>query len=49
MNGVKDDELHTIERVIASPDEDAIGGTATYCIGCGSCAVDNARDFAQIG
>ena len=39
MNGVKDDELHTIERVIASPDEDAIGGTATYCIGCGSCAV----------
>lgn len=25
MNGVKDDELHTIERVIASPDEDAIG------------------------
>ena len=39
MNGVKDDELHTIERVIASPDEDAIGGTATYCIGCGSCAI----------
>ena len=50
MNGVKDDELHTIERVIASPDEDAIGGTATYCIGCGSCAViDGAADvFLEI-
>lgn len=28
----------TIEHVIQSPDRDAIGGEATYCIGCGSCA-----------
>ena len=28
----------TIERVIQSPDQDAIDGEATYCIGCGSCA-----------
>ena len=27
-----------IERVLQSPDQDAIGGEATYCIGCGSCA-----------
>lgn len=39
MTGVKNDELHTIERVISSPDADAIGGAATYCVGCGSCAV----------
>lgn len=25
MTGVKNDELHTIERVISSPDADAIG------------------------
>lgn len=27
-----------IEKVIQSPDQDAIGGEATYCIGCGACA-----------
>lgn len=27
-----------IERVISSPDQDAIGGNATYCVGCGTCA-----------
>ena len=32
-------EPHVIERVISSPDVDAVGGTATYCVGCGSCAV----------
>lgn len=31
-------EPRTIERVLASPDADAVGGVATYCIGCGSCA-----------
>ena len=31
-------DTHVIERVIASPDQDAIGGQATYCVGCGSCA-----------
>ncbi len=28
----------TIEHVIQSSDQDAIGGETTYCIGCGSCA-----------
>lgn len=27
-----------IEHVLASPDADAIDGTATYCVGCGACA-----------
>ncbi|PLS27703.1 Coenzyme F420 hydrogenase/dehydrogenase, beta subunit C-terminal domain [Bifidobacterium parmae] len=31
-------ESHVIEKVIASPDKDAIGGIASYYIGCGSCA-----------
>ncbi|RYN12179.1 oxidoreductase [Bifidobacterium animalis subsp. animalis] len=31
-------EPTTIERVLQSPDADAIDGQATYCIGCGSCA-----------
>lgn len=31
-------EPATIERVIQSPDKDAVGGSATYCVGCGSCA-----------
>lgn len=31
-------EISTIERVIASPDQDTANGSATYCIGCGSCA-----------
>lgn len=39
MTEIKNNELHTIERVISSPDADAIGGMATYCVGCGSCAV----------
>ena len=30
--------MNTVEQVIQSPDKDAIGGTATYCVGCGSCA-----------
>lgn len=39
---------NTIERVIQSPDEDAIGGTATYCVGCGSCAyLDPAFSIAR--
>lgn len=29
---------NTIERVIQSPDKDAVVGTATYCVGCGACA-----------
>lgn len=29
---------NTVEQVIQSPDEDAIGGSATYCVGCGACA-----------
>lgn len=29
---------NTVEQVIQSPDEDAIGGMATYCVGCGACA-----------
>lgn len=28
----------TINHVLASPDADAIGGAATYCVGCGACA-----------
>lgn len=29
---------NTVEQVIQSPDKDAIGGAATYCVGCGACA-----------
>ena len=29
---------NTVERVIQSPDKDAIGDMATYCVGCGACA-----------
>lgn len=31
-------EPSAIDRVIKSLDQDAIGGEATYCIGCGACA-----------
>ena len=31
-------EKSNIEKVIKSHDRDAVGGEATYCIGCGSCA-----------
>lgn len=31
-------DLNVMERVISSPDADAIGGSATYCVGCGTCA-----------
>lgn len=31
----------TIEKVIQSPDQDAVGGITTYCIGCGACAYLN--------
>lgn len=27
-----------IGHVLASPDADAVGGTTTYCVGCGTCA-----------
>ena len=29
---------NTVEQVIQSPDKDAIGDMATYCVGCGACA-----------
>ncbi|KFI91623.1 oxidoreductase [Bifidobacterium saguini DSM 23967] len=31
-------DTHVIEQVIASPDQDAVDGQTTYCVGCGSCA-----------
>ena len=31
-------DSNVMERVISSPDADAIGGSATYCVGCGTCA-----------
>lgn len=38
----------TVEQVIQSPDKDAVGGTATYCVGCGSCAyLDPAFNIAK--
>lgn len=42
------EQQNDIERVISSPDADAIGGASTYCIGCGSCAfVDPAFHIAK--
>lgn len=39
---------NTVGRVIQSPDEDAIGGMTTYCVGCGSCAyLDPAFNIAK--
>ena len=40
--------MNTVEQVIQSPDKDAIGGTATYCVGCGSCSyLDPAFNIAK--
>lgn len=41
-------ESSVIEKVISSPDADAIGGSATYCVGCGTCAfLDSAFTIAK--